>query len=46
MFGYLQELFQLEYSSFDVEVSNKYIWEYCSDGGWAPDCKSGTLETK
>jgi len=27
-------------------VSNKYIWEYCSDGGWAPDCKSGTLETQ
>ena len=20
-------------------------WEDCSDGGWAPDCKSGTLET-
>jgi hypothetical protein len=46
MLGHLQELFQLEYSSFDVGVSNKYIWEYCSDGGWAPDCKSGTLETQ
>lgn len=20
--------------------------EGCSDGGWAPDCKSGTLETQ
>lgn len=24
MFGHLQELFQLEYSSFDVGVSNEY----------------------
>lgn len=24
MFGYLQELFQLEYSSFDVGVDNNY----------------------
>ena len=26
MLGHLQELFQLEYSSFDVGVSNKYIY--------------------
>lgn len=45
MLGHLQELFQLEYSSFDVGVDNN-LWEYCSDGGWAPDCKSGTLETQ